>query len=365
MTTNGPPLPALTDGHVAPAAPAAPANALVADVALPLPLRKTFAYRIPDEHVGGVHRGARVNVPFGSRMLTGFVVGFDPPDAPDNLKPLAAVVDTHPLVDEELLSLTRWIAERTLCSWGEALRAALPGYGSPKRERAVQRLAPLVADLFGGGESREDRLLAAGGDAEEVPLPVLAKRLGCKVPELQEDIRRLVRGGKFRLVERISETAPSGPSRIKIVTLREDRLPDDLEEQLARAPVQARVVELLRSAGGELPLRDLADSLAGSRGAVKRLGERKFVKVTMQAWEGEGPAESAVARPLPELMPAQARAVDAIVAALQRGTPETFLLHGVTGSGKTEVYLRAMAEARRLGRTSIFLVPEITLTPQT
>jgi len=85
----------------------------------------------------------------------------------------------------------------------------------------------------------------------------------------------------------------------------------------------------------------------------------------MRAWEGRAPEPGRLRIRVPDLNPAQAAAVSAIEGALRAGRPATFLLHGVTGSGKTEVYLRAVAEARRLGRQSILLVPEITLTPQT
>jgi primosomal protein N' (replication factor Y) len=196
-----------------------------------------------------------------------------------------------------------------------------------------------------------------------------------------------VRAKRLRLAERVSDPAPAGPPRLKVVRLgaiaREEgtaapagardrtrpvapaaRVTFDFETLARRAPVQARCVEHLREAGGEMPLRDLAEAVAGARPAVKRLVERKLATVKMEAWEGREDAEVLrVVRPDPS--PAQAGAIEALVDSLRAGKPRTFLLHGVTGSGKTEVYLRAMEEARRLGRRSILLVPEITLTPQT
>jgi primosomal protein N' (replication factor Y) len=362
-----------------PAPSAAPVRhaPLVADVALAVPVRKTFAYSIPEPLRTKLARGCRVNVPFGSRLLTGFVVGFDPVGAPSELKPVHSLADPEPLVDEAQLALTRWLAERTLCSWGEALRAALPGHTPPRRQQIVSLAAPLARDLFGeaSGAALEPRILAAVGEAGEIALPRLAAKLGVRVADVKDEIRRLARGGRLRVAERVAGRTPAGPPRIKVVRLVETALAQPApgasggaavatEDPLARAPLQARAVEMLRQAGGEIPLRDLAESLPGSRGAVKRLVEKGLAAVTLEVWEGVE-TEHPVRVAEPELNPAQRAAVDAIGEAVRGRLHRVFLLHGVTASGKTEVYLRAMSEARRLGRQSILLVPEITLTPQT
>ena len=357
--------------------PAARATSAVG-VALPVPVRRVFTYRVPAELSGKLRRGARVNVPFGSRLMTGFVVDLAPADVPEELKNVHSLVDPEPLIGDDLLELTRWIADRSLCSWGEALRASLPGHAAPRRERVLTLGQPVATDLFAGaaGESLHDRVLAAVGEADELAMPALAKRLGMRTVDLQEDVRRLVRAGRLKLFERITGRPPTGAPRVKVVRLREPAAvavgapvgPGSealAVADLSRAPVQARCVEMLQEAGGVLPLRDLATAVAGSRGAVPRLVEKKLVRVSLESWEGRGPEETAVRVPKPTLEAAQAVAVDRIGAALTAGEHRVFLLHGVTGSGKTEVYLRAMADARRLGKRSILLVPEITLTPQT
>ena len=352
----------MTSTAAAPHARPRAAPATVADVALPLPMRNTFAYAIPDRLAARVRPGCRVVVPFGSRLVTGVVVGLDPADAPADLKAVRALVDPEPLVDEWLLDLTHWIAERTLCSWGEALRAALPGHTAPRHERVLTLGASAPTDLFGASDgSLADRIVAAVGESGEVPLRALSRALERKPAEIAEEVRRLVRAGRLKLDERVSAGRGSAAPRIRIV--RWCGSAED-EEALRRAPVQARCVEMLRESGGELPMRDLAEAVAGSRAAVKRLVEKKLCEVRSEAWEGEE-HDTAVRVARPQLHEAQAVAVDAIVAALRAGESRVFLLHGVTGSGKTEVYLRAMEEARRLSRGSLFLVPEIALTPQT
>jgi primosomal protein N' (replication factor Y) len=132
----------------------------------------------------------------------------------------------------------------------------------------------------------------------------------------------------------------------------------------ARARVQARCLELLREAGGVLPMRELAAAVAGGRAALRRLAEKGVLDLSLEEWEGR---ETAPLLRIPEiaLNLAQAAAVERIEASIHAGDAATFLLHGVTGSGKTEVYLRAIRAAHRAGKQTIFLVPEITLTPQT
>ncbi|MEZ5063837.1 MAG: primosomal protein N' [bacterium] len=338
----------------------------IADVALPVPVRSTFAYRIPEAMRPRLRTGCRVLVPFGSRLQLGFVVGFDPPDAPAELKSIHTQVDLRPLADDELLTLTRWLADRTLCSWGEALKASLPGFSAPKREKVLSLGKSATADLFGAmaQASVADRIVDVVGESGELSLSSLARALGVRTTELKDELQRLVRSKRLRLAERVSEPAPAGPPRWKVVRLAEGADADELESLARRAPVQARCVEHLREAGGEMPLRDLAEAVAGARPAVKRLAERGLAAVTMEEWEGRGGEHVVrVARPTPN--PDQAAAIERITAALRGGANTSFLLHGVTGSGKTEVYLRAMEEARRLGKQSIILVPEITLTPQT
>ncbi len=340
--------------------------AMVAEVALPVPVTKNFAYRIPPALAGKLQRGCRVVVPFGKRLVTGFVVGFDPVDAPAELKPIRQLVDPEPLLDEHLLELTHWLAERTLCSWGEALRAALPGHAAPRRERLLSLGAPMEVDLFGAADAArdEDRILGAVAEAGELSVTALAKSLGVRVADLDALLRKLVRAKKLKLSERIAGAAGTRPPRIKIVRLAAGPEDVDLASALKRAPVQTRAVEFLREAGGAVPLRDLAAAVAGSRAAVRALVDKGFVAVSDELWEGRAQTPT-VHLPEPELTDAQREAVTAIVSAVRAGEHRIFLLHGVTGSGKTEVYLRAIREAHAQGRRSILLVPEITLTPQT
>jgi primosomal protein N' (replication factor Y) len=310
-----------------------------------------------------VRVGCRVAVPFGAgRTLTGFVVAMNPPDPPEELRSLHELVDDDPLLDGEMLDLGKWIAERTLCSWGDALRAMLPGHTAPRREKVLRLGAPVATTLFGTSEESDpaERALAAVAEEGELSTLLLAKRLGMRVADLRPVVQQLIRSKRILATDRAVSRASSVP-RIKVVALAGDA--EAGEELARRAPVQHRCVEFLREAGGDIPLRDLAEAVAGARGAVRALTRKKLVRVRLGEWETEDAADFVtVSRHEPNAE--QASAIGALTGALGSLTHQTFLLHGVTGSGKTEVYLRAMEEARRLGGHSILLVPEITLTPQ-
>jgi primosomal protein N' (replication factor Y) len=264
-------------------------DALV-EVAVALPLVETFTYRDPRGIRPEV--GTQVVVPFGARMVTGFVVGHCEV-APGPVKDIEEVVGEGPIVDEEILELCRFVASYYLAPLGEVLRGALPQGERAEAARKV-RLTEAGQELL----ARE----AAGGYS-----------FGSL--SLDEDDRALLR--------RLQKARSLG--------LR----------ALARAGAEARVNRLAEAA-----LLEVGDEVRGQRGVRKR--------------KQDAVAAAQVAPP--ELNEHQARALEALSGAL--GAYATFVLQGITGSGKTEVYLRLIAEARRAGKGALVLVPEIALTPQ-
>ncbi len=265
-----------------------------AGVALNRPVRRVFTYAVPEPLLPRVAPGMRVAVPFGTRRVLGVVVELGSESAlpAGRVKELLDVLDGAPVVGPELLGLTRWIAERYACAWGEALAAALPA--PLKRERARRRVAYIRAS-------------PGVGRAE-------------------------------------------------------------LESLAAARPEQHRLLRALLESGARLRLRDLLRSSRLSESPARSLRRRGWVEIEyaedVEDPLGGGPLPSARPRPA-QLSPAQTQALEPIRAALEGRAGAAFLLHGVTGSGKTEVYLRAIEQARALGRGAIVLVPEIALTPQT
>jgi len=270
-----------------------------ARVAIPVPLGQVFTYSIPNELLAQVRRGARVLCEFGRRRVLGVVLDIttDTPDIPaEKLKPLRKVVDSEPVLPEELLGFLQEIARYYLAPMGEVIELALP---------AVERSA---ADALSSQES------FVVDNAIGRMVQTVAALPGVEVPPK-------LRGQALNVLAHVREN-------------------------------------------GEQSVADLDKLLPGARAAVKKLAALELVTLGRKEVRAD-PFFAPVERDTPpELNPAQKNAVDRLVATLEAGEKQAFLLDGVTASGKTEVYLRAVQRALELGRGAIVLVPEIALTPQ-
>jgi len=287
----------------------APASVSIAfpyvEVALPVPLRKLFTYRVPPGFQGVLHPGSRVAVSFSRRKLAGFVVGGreDLPAGVTRALPIAGLLESEPVFTPELLRFLDQAARYYMHPLGEVLRAAAPALPAG----AMRRL-------------RADGFLEA---AENLPGQRVARHLTWKVTATGKDATGLRLGTRQKKV-------------IDHVANRDWALLDELRTEVndARTVVRALVDK------GLLQFQELeADRDPFFRNPVAR---------------DEAPTPTA----------AQEFAIHSIGEAITHRSGEAYLLHGVTGSGKTEVYLRAIDEARQAGRGAVLLVPEIALTPQ-
>jgi len=271
-----------------------------ARVAIPVPLGQAFSYIVPPELAVGVRRGARVLIPFGkTRRVLGVVLDLSSelPDVPeDKLKPLYAIVDPEPVLQDELLGFLQELARYYIAPIGAVIELALP---------AIERTA---AETLAKQEAF-----------------AVEKALG-------------------RMVLNVSAVADAA-------------MPEKLSDQ-------ARDLVTYVREHGPKPIPELVKIWPNARAAVKRLETLKLV--TLERVEARpDPFFIKVARDVPpELTLPQAEAVGRLVSALNDGEKQGFLLDGVTASGKTEVYLRAVEHALGMGRGAIVLVPEIALTPQ-
>ena len=338
---------------------------MYAQVALPIPLDRTFTYEVP--HGWNVLPGHRVLVRFRGKVRTGFVVEVSDSAPNVEVSPILDIVDPEPVLPEDLLHLTRWVAEYYLCSWGEAIKAAVPSglFRESHREvrprvpdpeasaRKLETRAPLQAEIM--------RSLSRG----PVMLSGLVRRLGRT--GVFSSVMELARKGYVDVVQKL-DGPRLGTVRVRTVRLRVPREELDLRlaELEARAPRQAECLRVLWERGGEVRLSELEGRWRIGRDSVRRLQakglvdlvEEEVVRDPFAEVRGEPPDGS-------PLTSHQEEALRVVQEALEGGFYRTVLLWGVTGSGKTRVYLEAIDRALKLGKGAIVLVPEISLTPQT
>ncbi len=338
------------------------------DVALPVPLDMVFTYRVPAEASPVV--GGRVLVPFRQQRLTGVVVELHDRKPSVATKTIQSVLDVSPVLDEQLLRLGRWIADYYLAPIGEVFRTMLPLNAEFKRAVAYHitekgRLALHLAGM--SGSSARSRRTPEEQAAEFRVLDYLA----AQEPALGETLQ--VREESLRSATRVSKLILSGMVRKKWL-VRED-------VSAVRDAMRTIKIALLKSADGKLNdnQRKLVDTLAASGGKVpvETLQALDVPQTTLSTLVKRGlvelieePVAFAVSHAKPRSSPfafdfnaAQRAALQSLREGVEARKFSGILLHGVTGSGKTAVYLAGMRAVLEAGRSAILLVPEIGLTP--
>jgi primosomal protein N' (replication factor Y) len=326
------------------------------EVALPVPLRSAFTYAIPQLWNSSELIGSRVLVPFRNRPMVGVVTRTDVPPPPGiKTKEIVELLDPIPALSSKLIELAAWVSRYYVAPLGETLRAMLPPLAELRQNREY-KITPLGHKFLA---VLNDRGPAEAGESTDLAV-----------------LERFARAGKWAAPARIRAIA-GGESAAERLARRgcleaRDRMQQRHERlqkilawnpaALAEDEAEGRIRELLTSARGPSPLAVLLKEKA-SRSVLARLErEGKLTSWEEPLSEQEDPWESGFTPPANVLNGEQQRAAGAIRDWLSAREFVTGLLHGVTGSGKTEVYLAAMESTLDQGRSAILLVPEIALT---
>ncbi|HEY1252126.1 MAG TPA: primosomal protein N' [Thermoanaerobaculia bacterium] len=323
-------------------------------VALPLPLRRAFTYGVPDG-VPLPAPGVRVRVPLSERVLTGVVVEAPGPGVAGQLRDVLEVLDEEPVCPPELLTTASRVAERFFASTGEVLKSALPARlpaSGSVRYRITERGA-LRGD--GAPASADERAILerlAGGEAVRVvalPGEGAARR---------EALRALEERGFVRAV---SATKPK-VARVEVAYAPGALAEEPRERALGRSRRAREALAYLESLGRPATAAEVRLAIGASAAILRGMAAKGLLRTFEQTRRGAG---APVPPPRPPVVPTppQAEAIEAVSAAVRERRSFAALLQGVTGSGKTEVYLRAIRAALDAGRGAIWLVPEIALTP--
>jgi len=329
-----------------------------ARVALPRAAPDALVYSVPDELVRLVRPGVRVRVPLRRRAVTGVVVGLE--DAvdldPASVRPVSEVLDDAPVLPPHLLELAVFVADYYRCPLGDTLAAMLPS--------GLLRADAEVAEITSAGVAADTALLPS---AQAAVLAVLEHSTRRRLPTLlakagvasRAPIEALVEAGLIRLRRQRRDHAPQ--AEVAAVAL-EDAPLEELLARAGRARSQRAVVEWLAEQGRPALVAEVCAGVgcspstvraAAARGLVTRFSQRPAARAR---WSLGGHDRVT-------LTDEQRTAVGRVSSALAEGRFAPLLLEGVTGSGKTEVYLRCIEEVLAAGRGAIVLVPEIGLTP--
>ncbi|MCA9556338.1 MAG: DEAD/DEAH box helicase family protein, partial [Myxococcales bacterium] len=332
-----------------------------AEVAVSLPVRGRFHYAVPEHLTGQLQVGHRVLVPFGTRRVTGFILDLPealPEEVQAKLRPIASRMDEAPLVPQDVLQLAAFAADYYQATVGEVLKIALP---PGLTAASVVRLA---ATPEGRRWLEGDAEVLSQREALTAPQRklLLAAAQGAGVKGAQARSRAADALEALGLVTR-KQSFAAHEAQATVDVARRVMSPEAAWPLIRRAPARRELFARLEQ--GPAPVEVLVNSLGGPtvRAALKRLVADGVVAVEAVPFTPEGPGAGGDEVP-PEPTVAQAEALATLLADFDSGAPGAYLLQGVTGSGKTEVYLRLIAHALAVGRGAVVLVPEIALTPQ-
>jgi primosomal protein N' (replication factor Y) (superfamily II helicase) len=351
-----------------------------AQVAIPVHLSKTFTYSLPPAMQHAVQVGSRVIVPLGRKPVTGYIVALLPrlrsgtSLVESEIKDVQELLDVDPPLIPEVLEITRWVADYYAAPWGEVLRAALPaGINvaveqtvaiTPQGQDELAHLSVTPVPVSGGEKTnakvRGLQLLSDEGDFE---INAFYLRMGtARAPKW---LRELEEGGLVTRSYR-ARTTPTRAKRRKAVRLFKSVSDKSAKGQSQTRPsaAQQRALDTLRANQDQMVIGELVRTAQVSESVIRTLLKRGL----LEEFDQEVRRDPLALAELPDdevfkLTSPQTKALRSIEGSMKEQRFASFLLHGVTGSGKTEVYLRAMRAALESGGGAIMLVPEIALTP--
>jgi primosomal protein N' (replication factor Y) (superfamily II helicase) len=325
------------------------------EVALPVPLNRLFTYELPFTLRHRVQPGCRVVAPLGTRKLTGIVLRVhDDASGGTGLREVLSLTDEEPVLDTDLIALAQWIADYYCAPVGEVLKGMLP-LGGEKRRSTQYSLTD------SGRQIARQLVIRPESDAALHLLAMLEERprtvtqLTAKVRSARTLLRGLMKRGWVVTEEKEEERDPMRASaeRLEAEFLRR------AGETVKLKKAERELLAFLELHPGPHNLSELGGKVKKASESARSLAKQELIKLEIF---GVRPP-SGYERPTPVLNIFQESAFRHIDAALQKAEFKTFLLQGVTGSGKTEVYLRSIEAVLALGKNALLLVPEIALTP--
>nr|AGF93278.1 primosome assembly protein PriA [uncultured organism] len=327
------------------------------EVAVAFAVYQTYTYVVPEEMQPLVRPGKRVLVPFGSRQITGYVIGFPAGDPEvEDLKPVSDILDDTPIFPEEMIPFFRWVADYYIHPIGDVICDALPGGINPAEYATYERPEFIDGELAAGDDRLgplEKRIVAV---LEQGPAraAAISKKLDADVTH--STLQKLERQGWIHKKKQLHHARTRHKTRRYAVLSRNPSHPSTWENL---SEPKIRILEHL-SENGETAVDRLKQIVPTAANHVRDLCGKGLLAVTEKPVYRDPFGEAVEPDTPPKLTGEQQRVINEVAGAMNEGFA-AFLLAGVTGSGKTEVYMQLAAAAIEKGRTVLVLVPEIAL----
>jgi primosomal protein N' (replication factor Y) len=330
----------------------------IAKVIVDVPARQTdraFDYLIPDDYQDLIQPGVRVIVPFGPRSLQGFVVAVEAVSDISKLKSISQLLDIEPILNQELLQLGKWVTEQTLSYQISSFQAMLPAALKAKYEKELELKKPNQLSFM------PDALQSLFKQSSTVQWTDNENQ-----PELMKSIQKEIKNGNIEVNYVVKARGKKKTQKVLFLDVTIDEASKTLDTMSSQAARQKEIMEyFLNQRVQEVPRALLKKELSTTDAPIKALIEKGIlIERDIEIYrDPHGDKKFKRTQPLP-LTEEQSNAIIPILQSIENNQHQTYLLYGVTGSGKTEVYLQSIEEVLKKGKQAIVLVPEISLTPQ-
>ncbi|MBM7618936.1 primosomal protein N' (replication factor Y) [Bacillus tianshenii] len=325
-----------------------------ASVIVDVPAKQTdrvFDYEIPDKWEGFIQPGMRVVVPFGPRQIQGFVVGLKETTSVKKTRPISNLIDISPILTQELLQLAQWLRDHTLCFTISAFQAMLPAALKAKYEKWIivrdRRKLPPHLELFFDSSDR-----TRFEDFEGTGHYRLIKQL------IDDEILEVY----YEVKDKLSKKTV----KVIVLSATKDELKEAKKNISARAQAQHCLIDFFLETGKKrIEKKQLLEELQIGTSAIGALVKLDILQEVDDERYRDPYAHREFAKSEPlALTSQQQEAISPILSSIENEKHEGYVMFGVTGSGKTEVYMQAVDAVLKKGKEAIVLVPEISLTPQ-